>query len=70
VTNAKTAATINDGEATAKKTAGLVAGDKKRALIEYLGQEAWDVLDAGLQDKSNVSGCGVGIPWPCPSALR
>jgi hypothetical protein len=65
VANGKTAAPINYGEATAKKTAGLVAGDKKRAPIEYLGQEAWGVLDAGLQDKM----CQV-VEWACHGHVR
>ena len=42
-----------------------MAGDKKRALIEYLGQEAWDVLDVGLQDKM----CQV-VEWACHDHVR
>jgi hypothetical protein len=60
VTNAKTVATINDGENTAKSAATAVAEDKERALIKYMGQEAWDALTPAARARKCVV-----AEWAC-----
>jgi hypothetical protein len=66
VTHAKTVATINnDGEATARAAATEIAKDKKRALVEYLGEEQWDSLSPEEQALREMV-CG----WACHDHIR
>jgi hypothetical protein len=68
VTNAKTTATINDGEATAKKAARLVREDVPRAMEEYLkAQDLWEDMS---EEEREIAKNSRTYELPCHDHVR